>query len=90
MEVLLVGFRAMALLKGTSKAELVSPEAQTAWDEGRKFFIWEAGSSFRSATKGVAEALETIESVGWKLDQMSYVFSSTLANHPVGYFLFRR
>lgn len=80
----------MALLKGTSKAEQVDGAAREAWDAGRQFFLWEAGSSLRSATKGVAEALEAIESIGWRLDQMSYIFSDTMANHPVGYFLFRR
>lgn len=80
----------MALLKGTSKEELGSAEAQKAWDAGRRFFLWEAGSSFRSATAGVAEALESIEAIGWKLDQMSHVWSSSGGNHAVGYYLFRR
>jgi hypothetical protein len=77
-------------LKGTSKAEQAAPEAQKAWDAGQQFFLWEAGSSFRSATAGVAEALEEVEKVGWRLDQMSHVWSDTMANHAVGYYLFRR
>jgi len=80
----------MALLKGVSKAELGSDDAQKAWDTNQMFFLWEAGSSFRSATKGVAEALEAIEAVGWRLEHMSHVWSDTMANHAVGYYLFRR
>jgi hypothetical protein len=80
----------MALLKGVSKAELGAGDAQQAWDAGQTFFLWEAGSSFRSATKGVAEALAEIESVGWRLEQMSHVWSTDGANHAIGYYPFRR
>ena len=80
----------LALLKKTSKADLAADEAQQAWDAGGQFYILEAGSSFRSATKGVAEALETVETIGWKLAHVSHVWSTDMANHAVGYYLFRR
>jgi len=80
----------MALLKGTSKAELAAPEAQKARDEGQRFFLFEAGSSFRSAIAGVAEALEVIEGIGWHLEHMTHVWSDRGGNHAVGYYLFRR
>jgi len=80
----------MALLKGSSKAEQGADAAQKAWDGGQRFFLWEAGSSFRSATAGVAEALDEIERVGWRLEHMSHVWSTSAANHAVGYYLFRR
>ena len=80
----------MGFLKGTSKAELAADEAQEAWETGQRFYIFEAGSSFRSATAGVAEALETVEGVGLKLEHVSHVWFTDMANHAVGYYLFRR
>jgi hypothetical protein len=80
----------MALLKGTSKADMVKSEAQEAFNLGKRFFVFEAGSSFRSATKGVADALEAIESIGWHLEHVSHVWSTDASNHAVGYYVFRR
>ena len=80
----------MGFLKGTSKAELAADEAQQAWDDGRQFHILETGSSFRSATAGVVEALETVEAIGWKLEHVSHVWSTDMSNHAIGYYLFRR
>ena len=80
----------MVRLKGTSKAEQVEGDARAAHDAGNEFFIFEAGSSFRDPTAGVAEALETIEGIGWRLEHVSHVWSTTLANHAVGYYVFRR
>jgi hypothetical protein len=77
-------------LKGTSKAEIVSGAAQEAFDAGQQFFVFEAGSSFRSAVEGVAEALEAIEGIGWHLEHVSHVWSTSMGNHAVGYYVFRR
>ena len=77
-------------LKGTSKAEQVEGDARAAHDAGNEFFIFEAGSSFRSATVGVSDALEAIEGIGWRLEHVSHVWSTTLANHAVGYYVCRR
>ena len=80
----------MPLLKGTSKADQAAGDAQQAWDDGARFHVLEAGSSFRSATKGVAEALETVETIGWRLEHVSHVWSTDMANHAIGYYVFRR
>jgi hypothetical protein len=80
----------MALLKGKTEAVTI-PDAQKAWDGGDRFHLFEAGSGFSSATsRKVVEALTGIEAIGWELDHMSYFYSDSLANHPVGVFLFRR
>ncbi len=78
----------MALLK--KKADVTAEEAQEAWDTGQQFFMLEAGTSFRSAVKGVPEALETVEAIGWRLEHVSHVWSTDLSNHAIGYYLFRR
>ena len=77
-------------LKGTSKAEQVEGDARAAHDAGNELFIFEAGTSFRSATAGVAEALEAIEGIGWRLEHVSHVWSTSGSNHAVGYYVFRR
>jgi hypothetical protein len=80
----------MSILKGTSKADLATGPAQQAWDNGSTVFLFEAGSSFRDAVKGVAEAIEAVEGIGWRLQHMSHVWSSSGGNHAIGYYLFRR
>lgn len=77
-------------LKGTSKADLAAGPAQEAFDAGQQFFVFEAGSSFRSAVEGVAEALAAIEGVGWRLEHVSHVWSTSMGNHAIGYYVFRR
>lgn len=47
----------MGLFKGKTEA-VTLPDAQKAWDEGDPFFLFEAGSSFSSATsRGVVKTL---------------------------------
>lgn len=80
----------MALLKGVSKSDRGQDSAQQAFDRGQTVFLWEAGSSFGDPVKGVAEAIQAIEEVGWRLEHMSHVWSSSMSNHAIGYYLFRR
>ena len=80
----------MSLLKGISKADQAEDQARKAHEEGLQFFLFEAGTSFKSATTGVAEALEVIERIGWRLEHVSHVWSTDLSNHAIGYYVFRR
>ncbi len=69
-------------------ASVHADSARRAVEEGRTVFLAEIGSSLKAnEVSGVAE---DIEAQGWRLDQMSYVWSTALSNHPVGFFLFRR
>jgi hypothetical protein len=79
----------MGLLK-KSKEDAAVKAAQRALDEGRRFFILSAGSSFGGQIAGVAEQLEAVEDLGWRLEHVSHVWSSSMANHAVGFYVFRR
>ncbi len=71
--------------------ESAEGQAREAYDEGQQVFIFEAGKSFLSATEGVAEAIEAIEAIGWRLKHVSHVSSyMTSPRHPIGYYVFRR
>lgn len=74
-----------------ARASVHASNARRALEEGRTVFLAQIGSSIKAdAVSGVAEDIEAVEAEGWRLDQMSYVWSTTLSNHPVGFFLFRR
>ncbi len=76
--------------KPVSKStELAKRQAREAHDQGRQVFIFEAGNRF--PTEGLAEAIEAIESIGWRLEHVSHASSFTRSlGHPIGYYLFRR
>ena len=78
------------MFKSISKENVAAANAKKAWDEGRRFYLYEAGSPLSSAVMGVAEALEAVEAIGWRLEHMSHVWSTTMGNHTIGYYLFRR
>ena len=87
-----VGERTMAkdshLKRFSRNVERAEGQAREAFDEGRQVFIFEAGKSFRYATEGVAEAIETI---GWRLKHVSHVSSFVMSpGIPIGYYVFRR
>ena len=78
-------------LKRVSRnAELAEGQAREAYDDGRQVFIFEAGASFRSATVGVAEAIEAIEAIGWRLKHVSHVSKFAISPQAIGYYVFRR
>ena len=85
--------------------------AQSAWDSGRVFYVVKlslggttAGFMSQSAVAGedVTRALQTIEAVGWRLDDAGYVYqplkerssaltdSAHLSGNIVGVYTFRR
>jgi hypothetical protein len=76
--------------KRVSKStELAKRQAREAYDQGRQVFIFEAGNRF--PTEGLAEAIEAIESIGWRLEHVSHASSFARSpGHPIGYYLFRR
>ncbi len=72
-----------------SQFERVEGQSREAYEQGRHVFIFEAGNRF--PTEGVAEAIEAIEAIGWRLEHVSHVSSfSRSPGHPIGYYLFRR
>ena len=76
--------------KRVSKStELAKRQAREAYDQGRQVFIFEAGNRF--PTEGLAEAIEEIEAIGWRLEHVSHASSFTRSpGQPIGYYLFRR
>jgi hypothetical protein len=76
--------------KRVSKStELAKGQAREAYDQGRQVFNFEAGN--RVPTEGLAEAIEAIEAIGWRLEHVSHVSSFFRSpGQPIGYYLFRR
>jgi hypothetical protein len=75
------------------KQSKIGGEAERAVQEGRTVFlarinvgVTDAGAS--GTVTGAAEIIESIEAVGWRLDQMSY--AQDRKGSPEGYYLFRR
>jgi hypothetical protein len=75
------------------KTTKISGEAERAVREGRVVFLarinvgmTDVGAS--GTVTGAAEIIESIEAVGWRLDQMSY--AQDRKGSPEGYYLFRR
>lgn len=75
------------------KTNKIGGEAQRAIQEGRTVFLCrinvgmtDAGGS-GTVGGGAAEIIESIEALGWRLDQMSYC--SDKQGKPEGYYLFR-
>lgn len=75
------------------KSNKIAGEAQRAIAEGRSVFLarinvgmTDAGMS--GSVTGAAEIIEAIETIGWRLDQMSYAQDNK--GKPEGYYLFRR
>lgn len=79
----------MGLLK-KAKADMVSDNAKRAMEEGHTVFLCQIGSTFGGAISGVAETIEAVEELGWRLEQMSHVWSTDMSNHLSGIYLFRR
>jgi hypothetical protein len=83
----------MGLIKD-AKVNKISAEASRAIQEGRSVFLCRINvgmtDSGMSGTVGggAAEIIESVESLGWRLDQMSYTTDRKGA--PEGYYLFRR
>lgn len=75
-------------LTGWFDTEAVEADAREAWEAGQRFYLCKA-RSFRSPD-AVPRALEAIEDLGWRLEQMSHVWSTFGAGRSVGYYLFRR
>ena len=55
-----------------AKAEAISKEAQRALDEGRTVFVCRVNqgslqSNYSGSLSGVAEQIEAVEALGWKL-----------------------
>jgi hypothetical protein len=71
-----------------SPLKRVEGQAREAYEQGRQVFIFEAGNRF--PTEGLAEAIEAIEAIGWRLEHVSHVSSVRSPGHPIGYYLFRR
>ena len=69
--------------------ESAKGQAREAYDQGRQVFIFEAGNQF--PTEGLAEAIEAIEAIGWRLEHVSHASSFTRSpGQPIGYYVFRR
>jgi hypothetical protein len=75
------------------KSGKIAGEALRAVEEGRSVFVarinvgmTDAGMS--GSVTGAAEIIEAVESVGWRLDRMSY--TTDKKGSPEGYYLFRR
>ncbi len=72
-----------------SPLKRVEGQAREAYQQGRQVFIFEAGNRF--PTEGLAEAIEAIEAIGWRLEHVSHASSFARSpGHPIGYYLFRR
>jgi hypothetical protein len=75
----------MGFLK-EARASMAAKHAQRAIEEGHKVFVFNmnmpTGKAEGTPVSGVAEQIEAIETVGWRLDMMTVGAS--------GYFLFRR
>ncbi len=62
-----------------AKADSLAGDAERAWNEGRTIFIaqFRGGVGHTAALSrpisGVAEMLEAVEAVGWKMDQFTSV-----------------
>lgn len=83
----------MGFLKDV-KTDKIAGEAQRAIQEGRSVFLCrinvgmtDAGGS-GTVGGGAAEIIESVEGIGWRLDQMSY--TQDKKGSPEGYYLFRR
>jgi L-fucose isomerase-like protein len=77
----------------TADAQRVAAEAHRAMSEGRRVFLArinlrmsDVGST--GTVPGAAEIIEAVESLGWRLEQMSFVSTVDL-NGTEGYYLFR-
>lgn len=75
------------------KTNKIGGEAHRAIQEGRSVFLCrinvgmtDAGAS-GTVGGGAAEIIESIEALGWRLDQMSYC--NDAKGKPEGYYLFR-
>jgi hypothetical protein len=70
----------MGLLK-KNKVQAVTDEARKAWDAGDSRLVvryWDEVMAFQGtgAIAGAADAIESAESVGWKLEHASYAWVS--------------
>jgi hypothetical protein len=75
------------------KTNKIGADAQRAIQEGRSVFLCrinvgmtDAGAS-GTVGGGAAEIIESVEALGWQLEQMSY--TNDAKGKPEGYYLFR-